>query len=49
MLKKAPNFVLASKKSSTYPTRRTSCLGSLERAGEKYYASGIFLVCGLVG
>jgi hypothetical protein len=34
MLKKATNFVLASKKSSTY---------------SREYASGIFLVCGLVG
>ena len=35
-----PSSVLGSSKSSTYPTRRTSCLGSLGWAGEKWYASG---------
>ena len=39
MLKKSASFVLASLRSSTYPTRRTSCLGSLGWAGEKSYAS----------
>jgi hypothetical protein len=40
MLKQAANGVLGSSKSSTYPTQRTSCLGSLGWAGEKWYASG---------
>ena len=35
-----PSSVLGSSKSSTYPTRRTSCPGSLGWAGEKWYASG---------
>ena len=39
MLKRPASFVLASFRPSTYPTRRTSCLGSLGRAGEKGYAS----------
>ena len=36
-----PCVVLASFRSSTYPTWRTSCLGSLGRAGEKSDASGL--------
>ena len=38
----APNFVLGSKRSSTYPTRGESCLGSSGRAGENGNASGRF-------
>jgi len=41
MLKKPASVVLASFRSSTYPTWRTSCLGSLGRAGEKSEASGL--------
>jgi hypothetical protein len=40
MLKRSASGVLGSSKSSTYPTRRTSCPGSLGWAGEKRYASG---------
>ena len=36
----APSFVLGSERSSTYPTRGESCLGSSGRAGENGYASG---------
>ena len=39
MLKMSASFVLASLRGSTYPTRRTRCLGSLGWAGEKSYAS----------
>jgi hypothetical protein len=42
MLKQVPNFVLGSKKSSTYPIEAKSCLGSSGRVGENTYASGFF-------
>ena len=38
----ALSFVLSSKRSSTYPTRGESCLGSSGRAEENGYASGRF-------
>jgi hypothetical protein len=36
-------------KSSTYPTRETSCLGSSGWGGEEGYACGLFFGCGLAG
>jgi hypothetical protein len=42
MLKPVPNFILGSKKSSTYPIEAKSCLGSSGRADENEYASGFF-------
>jgi hypothetical protein len=44
----APNVVLGSSKSSTYPTRETSCLGSLGWVGEKWYDSGFDLPAALL-
>ena len=40
MLKPVPNFVLGSKKSSTYPVEAKSCLGS--SGGENEYTSDFF-------
>lgn len=45
----APNFVLVSKRSSTYPRRGANCLGSLGWAGENRSASGLFLPAALLG
>ena len=47
MLKKSSSFVLALNRSSTYPTRKTSCFGSSGWAGEEGYACGLFFGCGL--
>ena len=41
MLKSAPNVVLGSTRSSTYPTRAKSWLGSWGWEGESKYASGL--------
>lgn len=42
MLKEVPNFVLDSKKYSTYPIEVRHCLGSAGWTGENRYASGFF-------
>jgi len=47
MLKKPVSGVLPSNASSTYPAWGESCLGSSGRVGEKSYASGAFIGCGL--
>lgn len=43
MQKEVPNFVLGSKKSSTYTIEVESCLGSSGWVGKNTYASGFFL------
>jgi hypothetical protein len=45
MLKTAPNFVLVSSKSSTYPLGKERVLARLGWVGEKKYACGLVDDC----
>ena len=45
----APNFVLVSKRSSTYPRRGESCLGSSGWVDENQSASGLFSLAASLG